>query len=119
MWGSAPRGEVRSFRRKRRQTLGEQIPGFWAFAGLVITLAAIVVHPLIVHGFTPSERLLQAASADTNSNASSSIHRVEQELRAKLRAKADAQIKPAARPASGESREASPDQPESSPEKPR
>ena len=73
---------------ERRQTLSETIPALWAFIGLIISFMAIGVSPMILKDWEPAEPLRpqkwsrQTASPETNLT-------IEQELRAKLRAKAD------------------------------
>lgn len=119
MPGSARRAETRSVGAVRRQTLGERIPGLWVFVGLLMVLLAIAIHPALLRAFETPEPQAQMVAMDVGPNTTTSLHQVEQDLRARLRARADAQIRPAARPQPEDPRGAGPDRPQAAPEKPR
>jgi hypothetical protein len=77
---------------ERPETLSEKIPALWALIGLILSFIAVAVHPMILKHWQPSastepqQRVLQSAPSETK-------HAIEQDLRAKLKAKADTQMR--------------------------
>ncbi len=76
---------------ERPETLGEKIPALWALIGLILSFIAVAVSPMILKHWEPSapiepqERALQAASPGMKT--------IEQDLRLRLKAKADTQMR--------------------------
>jgi hypothetical protein len=75
---------------ERPGTLGEKIPALWALIGLILSFIAVAVSPRILKHWEPTppteppEEVLQATS--TGAKAA-----IEQDLRSRLKAKADTQ----------------------------
>lgn len=115
----ARRAETRSAGAVRRQSLSETIPGLWVFVGLLVVLMAVAIHPAILRAFATPEPQAQMIAMDVSPKSPSPLHQVEEDLRAKLRARADAQIRPTAQPQPDDRRNAMPDRPQAPAEKPR
>ena len=74
----------------RRETLGDKIPGLWIFIVLILLMVAMVVMPTLQKRW---EAETPPATASDTKASSDTKAPIEQELKARLKTKADTQIR--------------------------